>query len=66
MFKGLNQQLTVLGMLQQELIEINHPVTDEELVKAIKGLLECNVQISEVWKQQSSCKYQVVTSFFSH
>lgn len=48
MFKGLNQQLRALSMLQKELIEINHPVIDEELAKAIKGLLECNVQISEV------------------
>lgn len=35
-------------MVQEELIKINNSIIYEKLMKAIKGLLVCNVQISEV------------------
>lgn len=39
-------------MVQEELIKINDSIIDEKLMKAIKGLLEYNTQISEVSKHQ--------------
>lgn len=51
-FQGLDQQVRVLGMVQEELIKINDSIIDEKLMKAIKGLLEYNAQISEVSKHQ--------------
>ena len=38
MFKGLNQQVRALGMVQEELNKINNSIMDEKLMKAIKGL----------------------------
>lgn len=51
-FKGLNQQVQSLGIVQEELNKINNPMIYENFMTAIQRLLECNVQISEVWKHQ--------------